>query len=198
MKTLLNRVGWWVMLLLAAFITLYAWTFLLLPPEVVSPEIRARFLAVPWAGLSHVIGGGIALILGPFQLSKKFRKRSLPAHRWLGRLYLLGVLAAGFAGLYLASVTLGGFPARMGFGFLAVFWLFSGTMAYISIRQGDKKRHRQWMIRNYALTYAAVALRVLLPIFMANMDFETAYQAVAWMCWVPNLVLAEWVFLRHR
>lgn len=56
------------------------------------------------------------------------------------------------------------------------------------------------MVRNYALTYAAVSLRILLPLLPAllDLDFETSYQAIAWLCWAPNLVFAEWVLLRNR
>jgi hypothetical protein len=55
------------------------------------------------------------------------------------------------------------------------------------------------MIRSYSLTFAAVTLRVWLPIgLMAGLSSTDAYQAVAWVCWVPNLVVAEWVILRQR
>jgi hypothetical protein len=54
------------------------------------------------------------------------------------------------------------------------------------------------MIRSYALTLAAVTLRLWLPLSqVAGIDFMTAYVAIAWLCWVPNLLVAEW-FLRRR
>ena len=52
------------------------------------------------------------------------------------------------------------------------------------------------MIRSYALTLGAVTLRVYLPLFlMLGLPFEQAYPAVAWLAWVPNLIIAEWVFV---
>jgi hypothetical protein len=37
----------------------------------------------------------------------------------------------------------------------------------------------------------------LLPIaLVAGIPFIAAYQAIAWACWVPNLLVVEWWFLR--
>jgi hypothetical protein len=55
------------------------------------------------------------------------------------------------------------------------------------------------MIRSYALTLAAVKLRLYLPLSqVVGIPFADAYQAVAWVCWVPNLVVAEWLVLQRR
>ena len=57
----------------------------------------------------------------------------------------------------------------------------------------DIESHRQWMIRSYALAFAAVTLRIYMPFMQAvlGMEFLDAYLIVAWMCWVPNLLVAE-------
>jgi hypothetical protein len=92
----------------------------------------------------------------------------------------------------------GGFVAHVGFGMLAVLWLYSTAMAWIRIRARDQVAHRRWMIRSYALTLAAVALRLYLPVTaLLQIPFEEAYQAVSWFCWVPNLIVAEWIILRR-
>ncbi len=53
------------------------------------------------------------------------------------------------------------------------------------------------MTRSYALTLAAVTLRIWLPMSqVAGIPFADAYQVVAWLCWVPNLVVAEWLIIR--
>jgi hypothetical protein len=50
------------------------------------------------------------------------------------------------------------------------------------------------MTRNFALTFAAVMLRLYLPIAVAaGADFELAYAIIAWLCWVPNLLVADWL-----
>jgi Predicted membrane protein (DUF2306) len=84
-----------------------------------------------------------------------------------------------------------GIIAHLGFGFLAVFWLVSTTLAFRRIRAGDVDAHRRWMIRSFSLT-AAVTLRIYLPIAAAaGLPFHDVYRSVAWFCWVPNLLVAE-------
>jgi len=65
------------------------------------------------------------------------------------------------------------------------------------IRAGDQVNHRRWMIRSYSLTLAGVTLRIYLPLSIASgIPFLDAYQAIAWACWVPNLLVVEWWLLR--
>ena len=54
------------------------------------------------------------------------------------------------------------------------------------------------MVRNFSLTFAAVTLRVYLGLFfVAGVPFELFYPFVAWLAWVPNLLIAEWLFNRR-
>jgi uncharacterized membrane protein len=143
--------------------------------------------------------GYIALIaLSPLQFSSRMRNARPELHRWMGRLYLgIGVLVGGVAGLYVAFHAFGGVISSAGFACLALGWLYSGLRAYLAIRARDIVAHRRWMVRNFALTFAAVTLRLYLPVpLAAGLDFESAYRAIAWLCWVPNLVLAEMLFNR--
>jgi hypothetical protein len=51
------------------------------------------------------------------------------------------------------------------------------------------------MIRNFSLTFAAVTLRIYQPSsIISGIDFEVAYPVIAWLCWVPNLLLAGFLF----
>jgi hypothetical protein len=87
----------------------------------------------------------------------------------------------------------------VGFGVLASLWLYSGYRAYQHIRNKDLEAHRQWMIRNYALTFAGVMLRIWVPVTTGmGADFTTAYIIIAWACWVPNLLVAQWIIHRTR
>ena len=140
----------------------------------------------------------MATILGPFQfLPKIITNRYLNLHRWLGRTYLMGVLVGGFGGLYMAFLAYGGLVGRLGFGILAIVWLLTGLMAYQKIRRKEIQIHRQWMVRNYALTFAAVTLRLWLILFqVVGVEFIDAYITVAWLSWVPNLIIAEFIINR--
>jgi hypothetical protein len=102
------------------------------------------------------------------------------------------VLIGGTSGLVLATTAQGGLPARAGFATLGILWLWTTSMGYVRIRSGYIEAHRRWMIRSYALTFAAVALRIYLPLSAAvGISFGEAYPAIAWLCWVPNLIVAE-------
>ncbi|MBX2875107.1 MAG: DUF2306 domain-containing protein, partial [Saprospiraceae bacterium] len=67
------------------------------------------------------------------------------------------------------------------------------------IKQRNIEAHREWMLRSYALTFAAVTLRLQLPLYMSflDIDFLTSYRMVSWSCWVPNLLLIEWFIHRQ-
>ena len=85
--------------------------------------------------------------------------------------------------------------AKLGFAVLAVLWIYTGLRAYLAVRHGAIEMHRKWMVRNFSLTFAAVTLRLYLPVSMAaGVDFAIAYSIIAWLCWVPNVVFAEWRF----
>ena len=189
----LKITGWLAMTILALLIALVSFRYFILRPDVAAgPPLANRFAEYITPLLFHAGGGIIALSLGPWGFWGSFRNKFLRLHRWMGRIYLLAVLVGSIAGLYMAATAFGGLPTRIGFGMLGALWLATGAMAYLRIRQGSVQKHRQWMIRNYALTFSAVMLRVWLPLFFAlGYEFPEAYTTVAWLCWVPNLLVAE-------
>jgi uncharacterized membrane protein len=148
----------------------------------------------------HITFGGVALLTGWSQFSQKLRNRYLNTHRTLGKIYVIAVFLSSCAGLFIAFFSTGGIICVLGFGFLALSWLFTIIKAYTSIRRLDISEHRRWMIRNYALTFAAVTLRIWLPMGqnLMHMDFFLIYRIVSWMAWVPNLIVAELLFIRKR
>jgi Predicted membrane protein (DUF2306) len=196
----LKLAGWGLMILLALLLFLYASRYLRFnPDEYIEPQ-KTVFMTHLLGITAHVAGAMVATIIGPFQfLPKIITNRYLGLHRWLGRVYLLGVLIGGLGGLYMAFLAQGGFAARLGFVTLAILWVTGASMAYWRIRHRDIQSHRQWMVRTYALTFAAVTLRVWLVIFqVTGVDFAEGYVAVAWLSWVPNLIVVEWIVNRIR
>jgi uncharacterized membrane protein len=161
--------------------------------DAVHPEMKRAFEAHPVGIYAHISAGAIALLLGPFQFLTRLRQRWPGLHRGIGRVYLgVGVLIGGSAGLYMSQYAFGGPIARIGFALLAVLWLFSGWKALAAIRRGDIVRHREWMVRNFSLTFAGVMLRLwLIGSFIAQIRFEESYHYIAWLCWVPNLIFAQ-------
>lgn len=189
-------------LLLSLGVAGYALVMYSLVPlgKFLHPDMRAAFEANRAVVYVHVFASSVALILGPFQLMETLRARRLNLHRWMGRLYLgVGVLLGGLAGLHMAFFAYGGLVSQLGFGALAAAWLYTGLRAYLAIRAKDVALHRRWMLRNFALAFGAVTLRLWLPgSVAAGVPFELAYPAIAWLCWVPNLVVAEYLLKGAR
>jgi uncharacterized membrane protein len=179
------------MTVLALLVVFYA-LMLLFVPGARPPFIQERYQRIPFAVLMHIGASAVALALGPFQFVASLRNRWPRIHRWMGRLYLVGIFAGGAAGFVMATMSQLGMVTHTGFALLAVTWIYTGLRAYQRIRAGDAVEHRRWMIRNFSLTLGAVTLRVYLPVALAiGVPFEIAYAAIAWLAWVPNLLVAE-------
>lgn len=164
-----------------------------------SPDFHARFDNFPIAAALHVIGGGCVLLIGVFQFSQRMRRNHTTWHRNLGRVYLILVALGGAGALVLAPSAQGGLVAKIGFFILGVIWLFSAAQAYAAIRRREINVHQEWMLRNFALTFAAVTLRIYLGVFeVLSVPFEEAYPVVAWLSWVPNLIVVEWYLALTR
>lgn len=190
-------IGWWLVTLLAVPIGGYAIAYVILGERMYPPNLAASFLARPWGIYPHALFGSLALGLGALQFNRWLLLRHRPVHRALGTAYVMSSLIVGVAGLYMSVYSFGGPVTHLGFGALAVLLLWTTLRAYLAARQRAIATHRQWMLRSYALVFAAVTLRLELPLLiMAFGDFTAAYQVVAWLSWVPNLAWAEWYVRR--
>jgi uncharacterized membrane protein len=148
---------------------------------------------------THIILGGLALLIGWLQFSEKLRAKNLKLHRLVGKVYVVSVLFSGFASLYIAYFATGGIISILGFMGLGVVWLYTTTLGYMSIKDGHIKKHQKFMIYSYAACFAAVTLRIWLPALIAiYQDFIPAYRIVAWLCWVPNIMVAYFIVKRLR
>lgn len=167
-------------------------------PGRLHPEMLAVFETHPLGIRTHVLGASVALLLGPWQFSRRLRAVKPALHRWVGRIYLaVGVGIGGLAGLYMAGTAFGGIVSQTGFSVLALAWLYTGWRAYAAARHRDIAVHRRWITFNFALTCAAVSLRILLGLSFAHqLPMEQSYPVIAWLCWVPNLLLAAWIVRR--
>lgn len=190
----------WPGLSVPAFIVTFYALILIVVPAARPPFLRDRVITVPIAVFVHLAGGAAAMALGPFQLNQRFRDRNIRVHRKLGYAYLASVLAGGASGLVLARVSQGGLVAHFGFAALGTLWILTVLAAYRAIRGGDQANHRKWMFRNYSLTFAAVTLRIYLPLSLViGLPFAKAYPAISWLCWIPNLLITElWIIPRSH
>ncbi len=187
------------MALLCLLVVTGSSAYLRLDPSEYFDRQRAVYVLREGPLLLHIGGAMVALALLPLQMSSRLRARRPRLHRAVGRLYLGGVLVGAVGGLLLSTTALGGRGATAGFAALAVAWLLTGALGLAAILRGDVEAHRRWMTRSFAVTFSAVTLRLYLGVFTVLADaglttvaYETAYVAISWLAWVPNLALAWW------
>lgn len=141
----------------------------------------------------HVISGMAIILVGPFQFVKKLRLKSIKWHRILGKIYVYGILVIGApTGLIMAFYAEGGIWSTVAFLVMSALWLFTTSMAIIKVKQKNIQEHQKWMIRSYALSFAAVTLRLLVPAFSEfYMEEQLIIISTAWLSWMINLFIAE-------
>jgi hypothetical protein len=74
-----------------------------------------------------------------------------------------------------------------------IVWWLSTLLAWQEIHKRQWLSHIEWMIRSYAITLAAMSLRLesyWLYYFMGTKPIET-YLTVTWLSWTGNLLIAE-------
>ena len=139
---------------------------------------------------AHISFGGIALLVGWVQFSKKLRSKYLNLHKIIGKIYVASVLISGPFGFYIALFASGGLSPKLGFSIGAVLWTLLTFFGYSTIRKGNINVHRKLMMYSYAGTFGAVTLRLWLPILLLiTGSFATAYGIVAWLSWLPNMMV---------
>jgi uncharacterized membrane protein len=188
--------AWTAMTLLSGAVALAALRYAIPPLAAAPANVAANAFAAPWLPL-HAVAGAAALLLAPFQVLRRLRAAWPRLHRLAGRAYVAAVLVAGASGLVLALGTTAGPVAAAGFGLLALTWLHATARAWRAAVERRFAAHRRWMLRSFALTFAAVTLRLQLPLAQAaGVEFADAYRAIAWLCWLPNLLVVEaWLAL---
>lgn len=175
----------------SVLIAAYALAMIIVMPIMADQNpVLSGLMTHQWVANAHFLGGGIALLLGPWQFLANKNKR----HRLMGYGYTLAILLSGVAGLVMAWRAYGGLVAQLGFFSLSVAWLISTAMAIWHIRNKRVAKHKRWIAISFGATFAAVTLRLELPLLMMfGLPFEAAYPIIAWACWVPNIALAAWL-----
>ncbi|OUR99080.1 hypothetical protein A9Q86_13420 [Flavobacteriales bacterium 33_180_T64] len=196
-----KKIGFIIFAMLCVFIGLYPVAYFILERTfgLLASKSNIVLNNVFWniAFYVHISLGGLALLIGWLQFSKKLRNRNLKLHRTIGKVYMISVMFSGLASLYIAYYATGGLIAIFGFMCLGLIWLYTTSKGFLSIKKRDVSKHQKFMIYSYAACFAAVTLRIWLPILIAiYQEFIPAYRIVAWLCWMPNIVVAYFIVKR--
>lgn len=146
------------------------------------------------AFFAHIIFGGLALFIGWRQFGDSFRNKYITIHRIIGRLYVAAVIISSVSAVYMGFYANGGIISALGFICLGLMWLIMTLLGVVQIRKGCIIQHKKLMIYSYACTFAAVTLRLWYPLLKnITQDPAGSYVAVAWLCWVPNILVAYFI-----
>lgn len=149
---------------------------------------------------THVYTSIFVLFFGFLAILKKdFGIKN--SHKNLGKLYIFLILVlAAPSGIYMGIFANGGISSKISFVILGCLWWFSTYKAYQLARQKNFSQHKQWMWRSFALTLSAITLRMwkVIIVYLFHPNPMDVYQIIAWLGWVPNLLLIEYLITKKH
>ena len=161
------------------------------------PRIERHFAESAGIVLVHVVTGAVFLSLGLLQFSTRFRSRHLQFHRWSGRLLVALAIVAGLSGIWLGAVEPYSPTERLPSAAAGALFLTAPAIAVVAVRRGDVARHREWMIRFFAVGVGIVAIRLVAPVIIWVMRpamFRDVIGLTFWAGWIVSLTAAEaWI-----
>jgi hypothetical protein len=188
----------------------FSWLMLRITMEYIPPHEEVGFLQIKqqYIGIGHwmtafwvhVFTSMFALLAGFTQFFPSVLRGSPSLHRWMGRAYVWNVcFVTGPASLIMAFYANGGPSSRIAFVFLASAWVFTTAMGWRAVLRRRWAEHREWMTRSYALTLSAITLRAWKWVLVLTFEPRPMdlYRLVAWLGFIPNLIVAEWLIRRR-
>jgi hypothetical protein len=154
-----------------------------------------------WSFYIHISTSLFVLLFGMIQFVPFIFSNYPILHRKIGKAYIFLVLIfAAPSGLIMGFYANGGILSIISFTVLSILWWIFTFTAYQKIKQRKIHSHIAFMHRSYALTLSALTFRLYVFLFPHHiMDFSAKemYALIAWLSWVPNLIIAEiWLKLR--
>ncbi len=149
----------------------------------------------------HVFSSLLTLLAGFTQFSTEILRKHRRLHRMVGFIYVWDILFINFpAAIVMGIYANGHLPSKIAFLILDSLWFWFTLKAVIEVRRKNVQDHRDYMTRSYALTLSALTLRTWKIILSHCTDLppETIYMMDAWLGFVPNLLLAEWLIARRK
>jgi hypothetical protein len=183
------------------------------PPDIATSRIPVRGTLHYGLLVGHIGTAAAAALAGLLQFWPRLRARYPVAHRWTGRVYLfLGVFPSSVLAVPVAALAPFGAANQAALIMLDVLWLGTAIAGFRAARQRRFADHRRWMIRNYGLTFAAIATRFWIPVMVLAILPEPASYAgdpsgvavshdiasgSAWLGLVTTVLATEWILNRR-
>lgn len=202
-----NIINWLLVALLVYFTVLMVKITLQYIPvqtDVAFLQIKQSYIHIkPWlvSFYIHVYTSLFALIAGAVQFWRWLLRHHKQWHRAMGYIYIITVvLVSGPASLVMGWYANGGIGSRIAFLLLSILWIYFTAKAWQKAKERDFAAHQRFMIRSYALTLSAISLRAwkVSIVYLFEPRPMDAYRIVAWLGWVGNLLIAEYIIYRQQ
>jgi uncharacterized membrane protein len=185
--------------------TAFSWRFVVhyaLPYFGFDPAYFKDFWPLRTRLIFHICGGIVTLVCGPLQFWTGLRERAMNFHRWIGKLYLFGVVV-GSVGAYSLAVYSKPEGYSLALMVMSTAWVFTTSIAYAAILRGLVSLHRQWMVRSYLVTFAFVTIRLFmeyLPGVVAHLGGTLPERVInlVWISWSLPLLVFELILQVRR
>ena len=167
----------WIGVILLAFIGLAMGmrrTIVLLKPGSLSArngpaaELDGHFAKQRALTLLHILPGMLFMVLGPLQFVRGLRAKHPAIHRWSGRVFLAASAVIGVTGLTMVlRDSIGGLDEKTAIIIFGSFFLIAMGKALWHALHREFARHREWMIRGFAIGLAVATIRPIMGGFFA-------------------------------
>lgn len=193
----------WIFIALGVALALNALMYLNFDPDYKFLRLKQDAIATGWYlpfYYSHVLVSALILISGFFQVSD-ISRRWIKVHRFLGYIYVMGILFFAAPGGFVMSLFIGRGPwVLASFITQGILWFVCTAIAFNKIRSRDIDGHKEWMWRSFSITVAAITLRLYILFLSGSADLSqpSGYATLAWLSWVPNLFVAELLIAKTK
>ncbi|WP_443944584.1 DUF2306 domain-containing protein [Pedobacter sp. AW1-32] len=148
----------------------------------------------------HVYTAIFVLLAGFSQFNTSVLSRYPKLHRFLGYLYaIVVVLFAAPSGIFIGYYANGGLFAKISFMLLGMLWFWFTLKAVQRALERNFTAHKAFMYRSFALALSAITLRLwkVILVYLFHPAPMDVYQIIAWLGWIPNLLIAEWIIKKQ-
>lgn len=159
--------------------------------------LDAGFARNEFLTLLHILPGALFLILAAVQFMPSVRHRHLQFHRWSGRFLVILGLIIGISALVMSyKMNIGGANETAATTLYSIVFLFCISKAYLLARRREITRHREWMIRAYAVGLGVATTRPIVGAFFAfrRLTPHEFFGIAFWLGFTTTFMAAEaWI-----
>src|SRR5579871_1306687 len=144
--------------------------------------------------LIHILPGALFLVLAAVQFMPGVRRKHLQFHRWSGRILVVLGLVIGISALVMSyTMNIGGPNETAATTLYAIVFLICLVKAYRFIRRKQVARHREWMIRAYAVGLGVATTRPIVGAFFAfrRLTPHEFFGIAFWLGFTTTFLAAE-------